>query len=106
MIAYEIAIACGSSIESLQLKFIASGKIRDHRKVSAIDCGIVVGINGITEHKGIAALVGEKGVGRQHVFARSGDQAELVAAMQAATVFVYPSSYEGFGLPAGEAMAW
>lgn len=30
---------------------------------------------------------------------------ELVAAMQAATIFVYPSSYEGFGLPVAEAMA-
>jgi alpha-1,3-rhamnosyl/mannosyltransferase len=29
----------------------------------------------------------------------------LVATMQAATLFVYPSLYEGFGLPAAEAMA-
>ncbi len=32
-------------------------------------------------------------------------RAELVAAIQAATAFVYPSLYEGFGLPPAEAMA-
>lgn len=33
------------------------------------------------------------------------DRAELVRLMQAARVFVYPSLYEGFGLPPAEAMA-
>ncbi|HVS02721.1 MAG TPA: glycosyltransferase family 1 protein [Thermoanaerobaculia bacterium] len=33
------------------------------------------------------------------------EPARLVQLMQAATVFVYPSLYEGFGLPAAEAMA-
>ncbi len=33
------------------------------------------------------------------------DRAELVSLMQAARVFVYPSLYEGFGLPPAEAMA-
>jgi alpha-1,3-rhamnosyl/mannosyltransferase len=32
-------------------------------------------------------------------------RAELVAVLQAATVFVFPSLYEGFGLPAAEALA-
>lgn len=33
------------------------------------------------------------------------DRAELVATVQAASLFVYPSYYEGFGLPPAEAMA-
>lgn len=33
------------------------------------------------------------------------ERADLVAAIQAATLFVYPSYYEGFGLPPAEAMA-
>ena len=33
------------------------------------------------------------------------ERPELVAAIQAASLFVYPSFYEGFGLPAAEAMA-
>lgn len=33
------------------------------------------------------------------------DRPDLIAVLQAATVFVFPSLYEGFGLPAAEAMA-
>ena len=33
------------------------------------------------------------------------ERADLIAVLQAATVFVFPSLYEGFGLPAAEAMA-
>ena len=33
------------------------------------------------------------------------ERSDLIAVLQAATVFVFPSLYEGFGLPAAEAMA-
>ena len=33
------------------------------------------------------------------------DRRDLIAVLQAATIFVFPSLYEGFGLPAAEAMA-
>ena len=33
------------------------------------------------------------------------ERSDLVAVLQAATIFVFPSIYEGFGLPAAEAMA-
>jgi glycosyltransferase involved in cell wall biosynthesis len=33
------------------------------------------------------------------------DRTDLIAVLQAATIFVFPSLYEGFGLPAAEAMA-
>ena len=33
------------------------------------------------------------------------DRMDLIAVLQAATIFVFPSLYEGFGLPAAEAMA-
>ncbi len=36
---------------------------------------------------------------------RSGDDAELIAAYRSATALVYPSLYEGFGIPPLEAMA-
>ncbi len=33
------------------------------------------------------------------------ERSDLVAVLQAATIFVFPSLYEGFGLPVAEAMA-
>jgi len=45
--------------------------------------------------------LGEAGLRRLGYLERK----DLVAVLQAATVFVYPSIYEGFGLPAAEAMA-
>ncbi|CAH0356893.1 glycosyltransferase family 1 protein [Sphingobium sp. CECT 9361] len=43
--------------------------------------------------------------GLRRVSQRGGDDRALAAAYRAATVFVYPSIYEGFGLPLLEAMA-
>jgi glycosyltransferase involved in cell wall biosynthesis len=49
--------------------------------------------------------VKQAGIERQVIFPGYVDDADLPALYSAATVFVYPSLYEGFGLPPLEAMA-
>jgi glycosyltransferase involved in cell wall biosynthesis len=50
-------------------------------------------------------LVGELGIGRQVEFTGRIDGSEFVRQYARASMAVIPSVYEGFGLPAGEAMA-
>ncbi len=53
----------------------------------------------------VESLIRQLGIGRQVTFTGRIDTAELVKQYARATVAVVPSVYEGFGLPAGEAMA-
>jgi glycosyltransferase involved in cell wall biosynthesis len=53
----------------------------------------------------VARLVGELGLGRRVEFTGRIDDVEFVHQYARASVAVIPSVYEGFGLPAGEAMA-
>jgi len=53
----------------------------------------------------IAQLAHELGIARQTVFLRGVDDSELAALYAGASLFAFPSRYEGFGLPLLEAMA-
>lgn len=53
----------------------------------------------------IRERVGQLGIDAQTRFIGVVDEAQLVTLYQRATVFVFPSRYEGFGLPVLEAMA-
>ena len=51
------------------------------------------------------ALIGSLGFADGQISQRGGDDAALAAAYRAAAAFVYPSLYEGFGIPLLEAMS-
>lgn len=53
----------------------------------------------------VRRLVGESGLGDRVVFVGPVDEADKAAVLSGATAFVFPSEYEGFGLPPLEAMA-
>jgi glycosyltransferase involved in cell wall biosynthesis len=54
---------------------------------------------------GIDGAVRESGLGDRVVFPGYVDQADMPALMRAASVFAFPSLYEGFGIPLLEAMS-
>ncbi len=53
----------------------------------------------------IMRLIGDLGIGEMVTFARGIDHAEFLNLYARSSIAVVPSLYEGFGLPAGEAMA-
>ncbi len=60
---------------------------------------------GTPQKNGVARLIKELGMGRLITFTGRIDQGAFVRLYARATMAVVPSLYEGFGLPAGEAMA-
>jgi glycosyltransferase involved in cell wall biosynthesis len=64
---------------------------------------VLVGPNSVGHD--LAALARDAGLGAQLVHVPFATHEELVLLYNAADLFVYPSSYEGFGIPVLEAMA-
>ena len=74
-------------------------------KLSAIRLVHLVVIGAPKKNGGIQKLIERLGIGNRITFTGRIPHEELVAHYAHATVAVIPSIYEGFGLPAGEAMA-
>ncbi len=68
-------------------------------------CLLVIAGKALWRESEIFATVQEAGIEERVVFPGYVDDADLPALYSAATAFVYPSIYEGFGLPPLEAMA-
>ncbi|GJL65820.1 MAG: glycosyl transferase family 1 [Nitrospirales bacterium] len=62
-------------------------------------------VGDINKHGELPRLVKQKGIEPQTVFAGPVSDRQLVQYYQQASLFVFPSLYEGFGLPVLEAMA-
>ncbi|MFZ5563905.1 MAG: glycosyltransferase family 4 protein [Thermodesulfobacteriota bacterium] len=77
----------------------AVARIADHREV------FLTVIGRPKENGGVERLVQKLGIGRLITFTGRISNEEFVRQYARATVAVVPSVYEGFGLPAGEAMA-
>lgn len=56
-------------------------------------------------HRHLETLAGRLGIGSRLYLPGRIDDATLIAAYQATELFVFPSHYEGYGLPVAEAMA-
>lgn len=81
--------------------FRAMRQLRDE----GVDCRLLVVGQRAWSYEGELALIDELGLRDRIVFAGYVAPADLPALYRAATVFVFPSLYEGFGLPLIEAMA-
>ncbi|MBI4948735.1 MAG: glycosyltransferase family 4 protein [Deltaproteobacteria bacterium] len=67
---------------------------------------VICGAKGwMREHERIQGLIGDLGIGNDVVFTGYVPDEDLPAMYTLADLFVYPSLYEGFGLPPLEAMA-
>ena len=64
---------------------------------------VLIGAN--TAGHDLGALAAEHGLGDRLVHREYADHSALIEIYNAADLFVYPSSYEGFGIPVVEAMA-
>jgi glycosyltransferase involved in cell wall biosynthesis len=62
-------------------------------------------VGDVNRNKTLPQLVKEQGIAEQTIFMGLVSDSQLVALYQQASVFVFPSLYEGFGLPVLEAMA-
>ncbi len=62
-------------------------------------------VGDVNRNKELQQFVKEQGITEQTVFTGIVPDSQLVALYQQASVFVFPSLYEGFGLPVLEAMA-
>lgn len=62
-------------------------------------------VGDVCRSKALHQLVKEQGIAEQTIFTGLVSDSQLVALYQQASVFVFPSLYEGFGLPVLEAMA-
>ena len=77
----------------------------EQRRITSEDCSLVVAGKALWRESEIFATVQQAGLEDRVVFPGYVDDADLPALYSAATAFVYPSLYEGFGLPPLEAMA-
>jgi glycosyltransferase involved in cell wall biosynthesis len=77
----------------------------DHRSLSTAHCSLVIAGKAQWRESEVYQAVQQAGLAGRVIFPGYVDDADLPALYSAATVFVYPSLYEGFGLPPLEAMA-
>ena len=91
----------GSFAERKQVKEL----IKDYHQLQQDDLYLVLVGNGGAYQSELRQLVDELGLTGMVHFMNNVSNADLPAVYQAAELFVYPSMFEGFGLPIVEAMA-
>ena len=77
----------------------------DHCSLSTVHCSLIIAGKAQWRESEIFQAVRGRDIENGVIFPGYVDDADLPALYSAATVFVYPSLYEGFGLPPLEAMA-
>ena len=77
----------------------------DHCSLPTVHCSLVIAGKAQWRESEIFQAVRDRGLEDAVILPGYVDDADLPALYSAATVFVYPSLYEGFGLPPLEAMA-
>ncbi|MCL4484717.1 MAG: glycosyltransferase family 4 protein [Bacteroidetes bacterium] len=82
----QLSILRGLVQEKLEIPVVLLGKITDYKK-------------------GLDEFIVESGIRKQLIFLPNTDTSELQAIYQMAEIMVYPSLFEGFGLPVLEAQA-
>lgn len=94
-----VTSSADTPLKGLYYLLLAVSEISKRRKIRLV----IVGNPG---KKGqIETLVGDLGIGKQITFTGGIDNKEFVQQYAKASIAVVPSLYEGFGFPAGEAMA-
>ena len=96
---YVLCIAHASPTKNLDALVDAFGRITDRIREDLVIAGTGL------DRSSLAALQGGNGVGTRVVIRPNVSEQEKIELLDGATVFVYPSLAEGFGLPPLEAMA-
>ncbi len=93
---------------ALEARKNVDGLLRAYARLTApnfADVQLVIGGRPTWKHEPISRALSELGLGAKVKFAGYVADEDLPALYSAAAVFAFPSHYEGFGLPALEAMA-